>query len=351
MTGVAVAVAGVVAVSMFASGLHRLISTPTRYGVPWDVTAFRGDGVGTSSGDTAELARLSEVDAIGVVYAQLSGLLNGQADGNGFAIDARRGQLDAEIRTGRAPVADDEIAVGVDTAQRLGLHRGDKVRLTGPEGSRSMRVVGMTLSPTIDDPVALASGFLVTAHAAKTLKLEQNDAFQRHVVTFKPGVSRAQATRALERAGFEISTPAPPPEVARLRDVESLPRALAVILALIGSVVVALALVVTVRLRRRDLALLRVFGFTRAQLTGSVIAQAVVFATVGLIVGIPLGLFIGQFAWQHIAGALGVAPDPAIPVTGIILTTVGAIGVAVLAAIIPAARASHLRPAEILHQE
>jgi hypothetical protein len=30
MTGVAVAVAGVVAVSMFASGLHRLVSTPAR---------------------------------------------------------------------------------------------------------------------------------------------------------------------------------------------------------------------------------------------------------------------------------------------------------------------------------
>ena len=214
-----------------------------------------------------------------------------------------------------------------------------------------MRDVGETLQPTVDDPAVLARGFLVTPNAAKALNLERNDAFQRHVVTFKSGVSRTQGAHALKRAGFQVSTPAPPPEVARLRDVESLPRALAIILALIGSVVVVLALVVTVRLRRRDLALLQVFGFTRAQLTGAVICQAGVFAAVGLIVGTPLGLVLGRYAWQHIAGALGVATDPAIPVAGIMLTTLGVVIVAVVAALIPAARAARLRPAEILHQE
>jgi hypothetical protein len=147
-----------------------------------------------------------------------------------------------------------------------------------------MRVVGETLSPTIDDPATLASGFLVTVGAARDLGLEVNDAFQRHVVTFEPGVSLADGTRALERAGFEVSTPAPPPEVARLRDVESLPIALALLLAAIGAVVVTLALVITVRFRRRDLALLQVFGFRRAQVTGVVLSQACVFAAVGIVV-------------------------------------------------------------------
>jgi putative ABC transport system permease protein len=255
------------------------------------------------------------------------------------------------MRTGSAPAADDEIALGLDTAHRLGLHRGDTLRLTGAEGSRLMRVVGEMLSPTVDDPSTLASGFVVTARAASELGLEMNDAFQRHVVTFKPGVSDGQGTRALERAGFEVSTPAPPPEVARLRDVESLPRALALMLALIGAVVVVLALVVTVRFRRRDLALLQVFGFIRAQLAGSVICQACIFAAVGIIVGTPLGLIIGRFAWQRLAGALGVATDPAVPVTGILLTACGVVAVAVVAALVPAAGAARLRPAEILHQD
>ncbi len=300
--------------------------------------------------DELRLAHVPEVDAIATVHAQLDGLLNGRADGQGFAVDAQRGHISAVIRSGRAPVADDEIAVGFDTARRLGLQRGDRVRLTGAGGSRAL-LVGEMLQPTIDDPAPLASGFLVTPHTATILNLEQNDSFARDVVTFKSGVSRGQETRALERAGFEVSTPAPPPEVARLREVESLPRSLAILLALVGSVVVVLALVVTVRLRRRDLALLRVFGFTRRQLTGAVVCQAGVFAAIGLIVGTPLGLIFGRFAWQNIATSLGVATDPAIPVAAIMLTTLGVAIVAVVAALIPAARAAHLRPAEILHQE
>ena len=351
MTGVAVAVAGVVAVSMFASGLHRVITTPARYGVPWDATAFHGNNKSPSARDTGALARIPEVAAIAIIHAQLDGLLNGQSDGNGFAIERRKGRLGPVMRTGSAPAANNEIALGLDTAHRLDLHRGDTVRLTGANGSRSMRVVGETLSPTVDDPATLASGFLVTPGAARGLGLAVNDAFRRYVVTFKPGVSHEQGARALARAGFEVSTPAPPPEVARLRDVESLPRALALMLALIGAVVVVLALVVTVRFRRRDLALLQVFGFTRAQLTGAVICQACVFAAVGLVVGTPLGLVLGRYAWQHIAGALGVATDPAIPVAGIVLTALGVVVVAVLAALFPAARAARLRPAEILHQE
>ena len=351
MSGVAVAVAGVVAVSMFAAGLHRLVSTPVRYGAPWDATAFHGNNEPPTGRDAATLAALPEVDAIAVVHLQLSGLLDGQADGDGFAVEARRGAIGAVVRSGRAPVAIDEIAVGKDTARRLHLGTGGRVRLTGVGGSRSMRVVGETLLPTVDDPVTLASGYLVTPGAAKALKLEQDDSFERYVVTFKSGVARLQGTRALERAGFQVSTPSPPPEVARLRDVESLPRALAVLLAVIGAVVVVLALVVTVRLRRRDLALLQVFGFTRAQLTGAVICQAGVFAAVGVMVGTPVGLVLGRFAWQRIAGALGVATDPAVPVVALVLTALGVVVVAVLAALVPAARAARLRPAEILRQE
>ena len=351
MSGVAVAVAGVVAVSMFASGLHRLINTPARYGVPWTATAFHGNNNPPTDADTARLERISEVDAIGIAHVQLDGLLNGQADGHGYALDSVRGQFRGVVRAGRTPVADDEIAVGLDTERRLGAHIGGTLRLTGLGGTRLMRVVGETLIPTIDDPDTLASGFLVTSSAATLLKLEQNDAFQRYVVTFKAGVPVLSGTKALARAGFGVSVPAPPPEVARLRDVESLPSALAILLGVIGAVVVVLALVVTVRFRRRDLALLQVFGFTRAQMTGAVVCEAVVFAAVGLVIGTPLGLVLGRSGWQHIAGALGVATDPAIPTRGIVLTAVAVLMLAVFAAVLPAARAARLHPAEILHQE
>jgi len=352
MSGLVVAVAGVIAVSVFASGLHRLITEPARYGVPWDATVFHGSNdITPTSHDLARLKRLAPVDAIAIAHVQLDGLLDGRADGSGFALTRARGRLEPVVRTGRPPATDREIALGLDTAHRLRLHAGDRVKLTGAKGSRTMRVVGEMLAPTVDDPATLASGFLVTAGTSRALGLAANDAFERIVVTFHSGVSRAEGTRALERAGFSVTTPAPPPEVARLRDVESLPRALALILALIGAVVVALALVVSVRLRRRDLALLRVFGFKRVQMTGTVVCEAAVFAAIGIVAGVPLGLAIGRFTWQQIASALGVATDSAIPATSIVLTVVGTAVVAIVAALVPAFRASRLQPAEVLHNE
>lgn len=351
LTGVAVAIAGVIAVGMFASGLHRLSREPARYGVPWDATASKPDRE-TTAADGARLAGIPEVRDVSLVFAQLGGFINGRVEGDGIAVKPTHGHLGPVMRAGRAPAAGDEIALGLDTAHRLGVQIGDHVRLSGSAGSRLTRVVGEVLFPTIDDPATLASGFLVSPEAARALGLDQDpDVFWRYVVTFDPGVSVARGKRVLEAAGFEVSTPAPPPEVARLRDVESLPRSLALILALIGSVVVVLALAITVRRRRRDLALLRVFGFTRIQLTGSVVCQAVVFALLGLFVGIPLGLVVGRRVWEHIAGALGVATDPAIPVAGMLLTALVVVLVAILAAVAPALRAARLRPAEILRGE
>jgi ABC-type lipoprotein release transport system permease subunit len=349
ITGVAVAIAGVIAVSVFGAGLTHLVDEPDRYGVSWDATVFHGNNQ-SAAGDRARLRKIPEVDDIAVVHAQLQGLLDGQYSGDGFAIERQRGRIAPVTRAGRAPSTDDEIALGADTADRLGVRTGDRVRLTGSGGSRSMRVVGEALAPTVDDPALLASGFLVTPATVTALKLDRGDAFSRFAVTFDQGISAREGRQALEAAGFSVTTPAPPPEVARLRDVQSLPFALAGILALIGAVVVVLALVITVRRRRRDLALLQVLGFTRSQVTGSVIGQAGVFATIGLLVGVPLGLLLGKFVWEHIAGAIGVATDPSIPVVAIVLTAVGVVIVAVVAALVPAANAARLRPAEILHQ-
>jgi FtsX-like permease family len=350
MAGIAVAIAGVIAVSVFATGLHRLVDEPGRYGVPWDATAFRGRRP-SATADARKLARIPEVGAVAIVHAQLDGLLDGRADGSGFALTPVRGHIGAVVRSGRAPAAPGEIAVGLDTAHRLRVHRGDHLRLTGADGSQRMTVVGEALLPTIDDPATLASGFLVVPATAKDLGLATNDAFTRAVVTFRPGVSHRDGIRALRAAGFDVTTPAPPPEVARLREVESLPRALAMILALIGAVVVVLTLIVTVRRRRHDLALLRVLGFTRRQVVGSVLVQSAVVAAIGLVIGIPIGLLLGRYVWQHIAVALGVAPDPVLAVTAVVATAVGAFAVAAASATMPALRAARLRPAQILREE
>lgn len=351
VAGVAVAIAGVVAVGGFAAGLGRLVSHPARYGVPWDATVTHGRDEAIRR-DVARLEQIAQVGEIAVVHAQLEGLLDGRSDGTGAAVEPVRGSISPVTRSGSVPSAPGEIALGADSAARLGVGPGDHVTLTGSGRSRRMTVVGEALLPTVDDPALVASGFLVTPATARSLGLGRtDDAFRRVVVRFRPGVSRAAGLRALRAGGFDVSTPAPPPEVARLREVQSLPRALAAILAVIGAVVLGLALIVTVRRRRRDLALLRVLGFTGRQVVGSVLWQAAIVAAVGLVVGIPVGLALGRFVWERIADALGVATDPAASWAVVGITVLGAFVVAGGSAVLPAARAARMRPASILREE
>jgi putative ABC transport system permease protein len=120
---------------------------------------------------------------------------------------------------------------------------------------------------------------------------------------------------------------------------------------LIGIVVLVLALVVTVRSRRRDLALLQVFGFKRAELTGTVMSEAGVFGVVGIVVGTPLGLIIGRVVWLRISDALGVSADPAVPAKEIVLTALAVLVGSILVSLIPATRAARRPPGEILHRQ
>ncbi len=82
---------------------------------------------------------------------------------------------------------------------------------------------------------------------------------------------------------------------------------------------VAHALVTAVRRRRRDLALLKTLGFTRRQVSASVAWQATTFGVLALLVGIPVGIVIGRWAWTSLADDLGTVAEPIEPVLALVL--------------------------------
>ena len=97
---------------------------------------------------------------------------------------------------------------------------------------------------------------------------------------------------------FLLSTPASvPSDVESLERVQSTPLILTGMLAALIALTVIHALMAAVRSRRRELAVLRTFGFTRRQVVASVTMQALLIAAVGLLVGVPLGLVLGRVAW------------------------------------------------------
>jgi putative ABC transport system permease protein len=113
---------------------------------------------------------------------------------------------------------------------------------------------------------------------------------------------------------------------------------------------VAHAVVTTIHRRRGELALLKVLGFTQGQVRATVAWQTTVLATVGLLVGIPLGLVVGRIAWQLVADGLGVTAVIRSPATWLLVVVPLALLVVNLIAVLPARAASRTRPAVALRE-
>jgi ABC-type lipoprotein release transport system permease subunit len=114
---------------------------------------------------------------------------------------------------------------------------------------------------------------------------------------------------------------------------------------------VGLALVSSLRRRRRELAVLKTLGFSRRQVRATVAWQASTVAAVGLVVGVPLGLLVGAYVWHQVADELGVSSDRTWPVLAVVLLAIGALLAVNVIAAVPARRAARTRPAVVLRSE
>jgi predicted lysophospholipase L1 biosynthesis ABC-type transport system permease subunit len=103
------------------------------------------------------------------------------------------------------------------------------------------------------------------------------------------------------------------PDLTDLERVGYPPGLLAGLVVLLALGTVTHALVTSVRRRRRDLATLKTLGFTRGQVPQTVAWQATTFALLALLVGVPLGVAGGRWAWRLVADQLGVVSGPVVP--------------------------------------
>src|ERR1044072_2936256 len=98
-------------------------------------------------------------------------------------------------------------------------------------------------------------------------------------------------------------------------------------------------LVLAVYERTRELGMLRAVGMTRRQARRMIRQESVITALIGAALGIPLGIFLAALITQAMS-KYGVTMS--LPVTELVVFTAVAIIAGVLAAIIPARRASRI---------
>jgi hypothetical protein len=346
--GVAAATAGIIGVLGFSAGLAHLIDTPALYGWTFDL-------IDIPNQYSARVVADPGIAAVAAVDAGVPLRVNGRP-AIGAVIAPIKGEIHPAIVTGRSPATIDEVALGADTLHAAHASIGDTVTIEGSKRKRTMRVVGQGVFPTPADAYPLADGVYLTAPGLRAVG-EGEDAHTL-AVRYRPHTNHAATYARLDALDAKSDPgadppdrPAPPAEIEKLRQVESLPKVLAGFLALLGAIALAHALVVGVRRRARDFAVLRAIGFRRRQVRAAVAWEAGVLTLAGALIGVPVGIVIARFAWARTARGVGVAVVDRVPLAVVLALPAAAVLLAVGIALLPARRAANLHPAEILHTE
>jgi putative ABC transport system permease protein len=212
-----------------------------------------------------------------------------------------------------------------------------------------MRVVGFGLTISADgedyDEGALVTGNTFT-------RLVRGKAYTTVVYFRLQDSVKDKAGAASRIAGDqELSDPEAPGPIAYLDQLKYLPRLLAGLLAAVGVAAVAHGFLVGSRRWAYDLAVLRVFGFTRGQMAAAVGTMATATIVVGALLGVPMGLIAARLAWTALASDVHVATDLARPVGSLILLILAAVAIANGLAAAGAREVRRLRPALALRTE
>ena len=336
----AVAAVAVVAVALtFTASLDHLFSTPRLYGQNWDyATNYAVPSVAhvRASRLISDAAQGGEADVL------LDGRLVHVA-----AMDDIKGRIGPVVTEGRQPERSDEIVLTRKVLHALGAGVGDSVEARLGTHRARLRVVGRAVMPESVCSCPRPRGAM-TFQAFKQLSPRAEPwVFEARVA---PEADRAGAIARLERA-YVHPAPGPPKTIADFEGIRSLPVVVSALLAAIAAATLAHTLVTAIRRRRRQLAVLKTLGFDRRQLLATVAWQATTFAALGLVIGLPLGIAAGRWAWYLFAEQIEVVPEPVTPVPLVLLVVPAALLLANLVAALPAWSAARTRAAAVLRAE
>ena len=348
---------GVMATVVFASSLHHAVTTPSVYG--W---AFDGVLVGRDNGDDLDDAALAAALTADPSFASVAEIVNDlevTVDGTpnrSWVLHDLSGHSSFVTVRGREPIGPDEVAIGGETLDRLGLGLGDTVEVSAGGPGRTLEIVGVTALPVTEDGGSSSVGLAMDREAADALGFSGDcpaDAeCSRYLgITTVPGTSVTDAVEPYLSDAVSLVTPSPPGQVERLRAVDGLPRALAVVLGIIAVLAVTHAAAVTVRRRRGDLAMLRVLGLYGRQLRRVVTVQVAVLALGGAVIGVVLGVALGRLLWTAVADSVPLPVVIAFPATAVVVVPVAIAVLAQLAASLSRRSAGRVRPALALRAE
>lgn len=356
--GLSLAVAAVAATVTFGANIDHLVGSPAAYGWAWDAYVSLPSEEWETPPEEFLIRAEASPELTGWSLLTMDQLTLDGERVPAVGIDYRSGDVGPTILAGRRPEVSDEIVLGGRTMDLLGVDIGDRV----DGGGRSLKVVGQAVFAGLGtypgaDRTELGKGALVTIETAE--ELGEGFGFTSLVLAAddEAGLEAAldrlvgDQQTAIELEEIELHrAPALPADVRSLSRVRSTQLIVAGVLAVLGGAAFAFVLVSGVRSRRREIALLKTFGFERRDVAGTLAWQATATAVVACAVGVPLGIVSGRIGWSILADVLGVAGDARVP-PDLAVMVLGVLVVANLIAAVPGAVAARTRPAPMLRAE
>lgn len=333
------AVVVVVTAISFSASLDRLIARPELFGAPWDGAIVADGGYGAVPLDRIGPALDEDPRVTGWGAAGFARLQVGQTSVPSIGFVVGSGGVAPPVLRGRLPGADDEVLLAQSTYDDVGVGVGERVAVRGQRGTRQMTVVGVGVLPAIGPVFAEhtgpGTGALVTGAALARIDGGPQSRPGMVVVRLRGGGESEQDLQRVADAlpqgedtgAYDVFTDQRPADITNAGAMGAAPATLAAVLGLAAVVALTLTVAVSTRRRRRDLAVMKVLGFTRRQLATAVAWQATASMGVGVVVGTALGIVAGRWLWRAFAEQLNVVPDPSTP-----LLLLGAIAGGLIAA-------------------
>ncbi len=345
----AAAITAVVAISaavVVSSSLAHLLSTPALYGQNWNLELGEGGSPQTTTADWLHGAPSVAAYAQGATATSLQ--INGEQVGV-QSMSPGRGRVTPTVARGRAPTSADEILLAHQTLADLHVSIGSWVTARRGHLSQRFKVVGEGLLPP-SSTNGLGDGAAVTLNGLKNLVPGAFPSLFR--VRLAPGIDTEAWLRQLERQTKMIAfPPVPPPNVAATGRRRAMPYVVAAIAAIVAVTILTHALLTSVRERRRDLAILKSVGFVRSQLVMTVVWQSALVGVIALVVGLPVGVAAGRWAWTLVTSYLGVLGVTAVPLLQLIAVIPAVLIAVVMIAAWPGRNAARTQAARALRAE
>ncbi|MBA2955896.1 FtsX-like permease family protein [Nocardioides sp. MAH-18] len=312
------------------------------------------DGVRAAEGSVRGYALLTDTDGRAITT-------NGGAPTNGYSMpadDELRGEV--ELLSGHAPQGPHEVAIDATSAEDHDIALGSTISVLFQGPTQEFTVVGTVgYGDGIKDLGGTTSAYFDTATAQQVLGSPGE--FDGIDVSAEPGVSQAELADRLSAViprGTEAVTGAAVAQEnadatkENFKIVGIVFGVFAAIALFVGSFIIWNTFTMTVTQRSREIALLRAIGARRRQVLGSLLLEAVVLGLVASAAGIGLGVLVAK-GLKALMDAVGLAlPFTAlqIPGTAIWASLVVGTGVTVVAALVPARRATKVLPIEALRE-